>query len=70
MTTDPKSTPSNSPNPEVSDPHPGSISDGTRPDADETGDVQREGETEEDRRKREQAGDPALMPIGDPAGMA
>lgn len=65
-----KPTPSTTPTPDVSDPHPGSVSDGTRPDADETGKVRKDGAGVEDRVKREQAVDSALMPGGDPAGMA
>lgn len=78
MTDETKRFPSKNPTPAVSDPHPGSISDGIRPDADETGHVHQEdgdhvredGAGVEDTKKRQQAVDPALMPFGDPAGAA
>ncbi|MGV8938490.1 MAG: hypothetical protein ACOH2J_15320 [Allorhizobium sp.] len=78
LTDAPKSFPSKNPTPAVNDPHPGSVSDGIRPDADETGHVHKDGEERvrkdgagvEDPKKREQAVDPALMPFGDPAGAA
>jgi hypothetical protein len=41
-----------------------------QPDAEERDDANSEAETEEEKIKREQATNPALMPIGDPAGAA
>jgi hypothetical protein len=63
-------SPSATPDPDVEDPHPGSVSDGTHPEADESGRVRKDGAGVEDEVKRRQAVDPALMPGGDPAGAA
>lgn len=65
-----KNTPSTTPDPDVADPHPGSVSDGTHPEADETARVRKDGAGVESRIKRRQAVDPAVMPGGDPAGAA
>ena len=65
--------PSETPEPDVSDPHPGSVSDGTHPEADESKPARKDGSgatSEEDELKRKQATDPALAPVGDPAGAA
>jgi hypothetical protein len=66
-------SPSETPDPNVADPHPGSVSDGTHPEADESAEVRRDGsgaKTAENDLKRKQATDPALAPVGDPAGAA
>lgn len=63
-------SPSETPDPDVEDPHPGSVSDGTHPEADESKRVRKDGAGVEDRTERKQAVDPALMPGGDPTGAA
>lgn len=68
--TPPNASPSATPDPHVEDPHPGSVSDGTHPEADESKKVRDDGAGVEDEIKREQAVEPALMPFGDPAGAA
>lgn len=65
-----RNTPSTTPDPNVEDPHPGSVSDGTHPEADESKRVRKDGAGVEDKIKRKQAVDPALMPRGDPSGAA
>lgn len=62
--------PSETPDPGIEDPHPGSVSDGTHPEADESARIRKDGAGVEDEVKRKQAVDPALMPGGDPAGAA
>lgn len=66
-------TPSETPDPTVADPHPGSVSDGTHPEADEGNQPRKDGsgaKTPENDLKKKQASDPALNPVGDPAGAA
>ncbi|MCL6708001.1 hypothetical protein M8R20_13440 [Pseudomonas sp. R2.Fl] len=65
-----KNTPSTTPDPNVEDPHPGSVSDGTHPEADESKRVRKDGAGVEDEIKRKQAVVPALMRTGDPSGAA
>ncbi len=70
MSHDPKNQPSSTPDPDVADPHPGSVSDGTHPEADEAKPVRNDSAGAVNDVKHRQAVNPALMPGGDPSGAA
>ncbi|MCP8894349.1 hypothetical protein KYK29_05355 [Shinella daejeonensis] len=70
MANHPKNTPSETPDSDVEDPHPGSVSQQRLPEADKSTYHRPDGAGVEAETKRKQAEKPALMPGGDPAGAA